>query len=675
MVIRKLLTSLTFTCMVFLFSLLSSSAQTQRKGSLLSYDQYPFYPGDDLEMVWTPEETHFRIWSPVAEAAEVRIYKSNEHIEPIMVLPMSPDVLGTWVATFKGNLLHHFYTFRTKHAGAWLLETPGIYAKAVGVNGTRAYIFDPSETYPEGWENDRGPQLLSPVDAVIYELHLRDISIHPSSGIVHKGKFLGLAEAGTKNLWNQSTGLDHLKELGITHVHILPMFDFHTIDESRLEDNEYNWGYDPQNYNAPEGSYATNPFDPVVRNREMRQMVMALHQAGIGVVMDVVYNHTFDAGSSNFNQLVPGYYYRHNPDGSYSNASGCGNETASERPMVRQYIIESVKYWAKEYHIDGFRFDLMAIHDIETMNQIRQALLEINPNILIYGEGWTAGDSPLPFESRALKNHVSQMPGIAVFSDDLRDAVKGPWYNDKETGFVGGIPGLEESIKFGIVAATRHPQINYQAVNYSKSPYASGPEQCINYVSCHDNHTLWDKTKLTIPNATQEELVAINKLASAIVLTSQGIPFLHNGVEMMRSKKGVENSYNSPDSINQIDWNWKFLYKSSVEFHRKLIEMRKQHPAFRMRTQQDIEKNLEFFNTGKNCVVAYTINGAAVGDSWKRILVVFNGNRHAEQIPIPAGNWKVILNGDHFMEAPSSWTNIPALNIMPSSAMILAEMD
>ncbi|MGC8865940.1 MAG: type I pullulanase [Bacteroidales bacterium] len=661
--------------MLLLFSSLHASAQASGKGQLLTYEQYPFYPGDDLEMTWTPEETQFRIWSPVAEAAEVRIYKTQEDTEPFMVLPMKPDVLGTWVAQYQGNLLHHFYTFRTRHGDKWLAETPGIYARAVGVNGKRAFIFDPGETQPEGWENDRGPELKSPVDAIIYELHLRDISMHPSSGIVHKGKYLGLAESGTLNNWNQSTGLDHLKELGITHVHILPIFDFHTIDEEHLEDNAYNWGYDPQNYNAPEGSYATDPFNPLVRIRELKQMIMALHQAGIGVVMDVVYNHTFDAGSSNFNQLVPGYYYRQNPDGSYSNASGCGNETASERPMVRQYIMESVKYWAREYHMDGFRFDLMAIHDIETMNEIRKALWEINPNIIIYGEGWTAGDSPLPFEDRALKTQVSRMPGIAVFSDDLRDAVKGPWYNDKETGFVGGIPGLEESIKFGIVAATQHTQVNYSAVNYSKAPYAAGPDQCINYVSCHDNHTLWDKTKYTIPNATQEELVAINKLASTIVLTSQGIPFLHNGVEMMRSKKGVENSYNSPDSINQIDWNWKYLYRSAVEYHRRLIEMRKNHPAFRMRTREEIEKNLHFIDTGKTCVVAYTLDGAAVADTWKRILVVFNGNRHAEQIRIPEGKWRVILNGDRFFDEPVPWPPLPFLNLPASSAMILAETE
>ncbi len=675
MIIKRLITPSIFLGMLFFLLNYSSSGQSSGKGALLPYEHYPFYPGDDLEMTWAPSQTRFRIWAPVAEAAEVRLYKTDSDSEPAMVLPMKPDVLGTWIAVYEGNLLHYFYTFRTRHAGHWLGETPGAYARAVGVNGKRAFIFDPVETYPEGWANDKGPQLQSPVDAVIYELHLRDISVHPSSGIFYKGKFLGLSETGTTNLWNQSTGLDHLKELGVTHVHILPMFDFHTIDESQTESNEYNWGYDPQNYNVPEGSYSTNPFDPIVRNKELRQMVMALHQAGLGVVMDVVYNHTFDAGSSNFNQLVPGYYYRQNPDGSYSNASGCGNETASERPMVRQYIIESVKYWAQEYHIDGFRFDLMAIHDIETMNLIRQALGEVNPYILIYGEGWTAGDSPLPYENRALKAHISKMPGIAVFSDDLRDAVKGPWYNDKETGFIGGIPGLEESIKFGIVAATHHPQVNFQAVNYSKAPFASSPEQCINYVSCHDNHTLWDKTRLTIPNATQEELVAINKLAGAIVLTSQGIPFLHNGVEMMRSKKGVENSYNAPDSINQIDWNWKYLYKSAVSFYRQLIAMRKSHPAFRMRSQEEIAKNLEFIETGKPCIVAYTLNGAAVGDSWKRILVIFNGNRHAEQIRIPQGKWKIVLNGDRFMDEPLPYPPIPQLNLLPSAAVIMAEIE
>jgi len=637
-----------------------------------NYDQFPYYEGNDLEMTYSQEGTFFRVWAPTAEQVQVRIYKDYDDKECLMAVNMEQDVGGTWKKYVEGDFHHRYYTFRIQYQGDWLDETPGIYVKATGVNGKRGFICNPSEANPEGWQDDKGPILTSSVDAVIYELHLRDISIHPNSGIKNRGKYLGLIEKGTKNIWGQSTGLDHLKELGITHVHLLPVADFLSIDESKTNSRQYNWGYDPQNYNVPEGSYATNPYDPLNRIGELKQMVKALHEAGIGVIMDVVYNHTGEIQKSNFNLIVPGYYYRHTAKGEWSNASGCGNETASERPMMRRFIVESVKYWASEYHIDGFRFDLMGIHDIETMNLVKQTLYEINPNIIIYGEGWTAGDSPFPAERRALKTNIAQMPRIAVFSDELRDGVKGPWYNSTESGFIGGVTGLEESIKFGIVAATKHPQIDYQKVNYSKAPYAAQPDQCINYVSCHDNHTLWDKIRLTVKNASEEELVKMNMTASAIVLTSQGIPFLHNGVEMMRSKKGVENSFNSPDSINQIDWNWKYLYSRAVKFHQQLIELRKQHPAFRMKTSNEISENLHFLSIPKPCIIAYTLNGKAVGDSWRKILVIFNGNRHPENITIPDEHWKIIVNGDRFLSSPVPYTEKGPLTIPASSVIILA---
>jgi len=428
--------------MLALLSILTGfESQQESQHKTDNYDQFPYYEGNDLEMTYRPEGTFFRVWAPTAELVEVRIYKEYDDKECQLAVNMEQDVSGTWKKYIEGDLHHRYYTFRIRYQGDWLEETPGVYVKATGVNGKRGFICDPSEADPEGWQDDKGPKLISAVDAVIYELHLRDISIHPNSGIKNRGKYLGLTEKGTKNIWGQATGLDHLKELGITHVHLLPVFDFLSIDESQTNSRQYNWGYDPQNYNVPEGSYATNPFDPLNRINEFKQMVKALHEAGIGVIMDVVYNHTGETQKSNFNLLAPGYYYRHTAKGEWSNASGCGNETASERPMIRHFIVESVKYWATEYHIDGFRFDLMGIHDIETMNLVRQTLHAINPNIIIYGEGWTAGDSPLPAEQRALKANVAQMPGIAVFSDELRDAVKGPWYNSTESGFIGGIAG------------------------------------------------------------------------------------------------------------------------------------------------------------------------------------------------------------------------------------------
>lgn len=658
--------------MLSMILLVNSCGPGDGKITPLTYEEYPVYTGNDLELQFTEAKTRFRIWSPMAEAAEVRLYERNEDSVPWKTLKMKRAENGTWTASYKGNLHHKFYTFRTRHDGLWLAETPGIYVKATGVNGYKGFICDPAEANPEGWDSDKGPVVQSFSDIILYELQVRDMSIHPNSGIQNKGLYKGLTERGTTNNWGQSTGLDHIAELGVTHVHLLPVFDFRTIDETRPEDNNYNWGYDPQNYNVPEGSFATDPHDPLVRIREFKEMVMAFHNSGIGVIMDVVYNHTSETENSNFNLLAPGYYYRHTPEGHWSNASGCGNETASEREMMRRYIIESVKYWATEYHIDGFRFDLMGIHDIETMNQVRAALNEINPSILIYGEGWLAGDSPLPEDQRAIKAHAYRMPGIAVFSDDLRDAVKGPWYNEHETGFVGAVQGLEESVKFGVVGSIQHPGIDYGNVNYSKAPYAAEPTQCINYVSCHDNHTLWDKIKLTVKGAGENELIRLNKLSNAIVLTAQGIPFLHNGVEMMRSKKYVENSYKSPDSINQIDWNWKHIYKSSMKFHQDLISLRKAHPAFRMQTAAQIQENLEFLPVHTSCVVAYTINGSNVGDPWKRILVAYNGNRNETRITIPQGKWKIFVNGDRVLEDGVMHTGGSTLHLPASSAMILA---
>lgn len=612
--------------------------------SYTSFDQYPVYEGNDLELVYTSSQSSFKIWSPAAEAAELRLYTLASDTAPSEIVALQPSEQGTWIAELQGDKKGLFYTFRTKHNGVWLAETPGIWAKAVSVNGNKACILDFQETNPNGWENDKSPDQQSFADIILYELHIRDMSISPKSGITHKGKYLGLAEENTKNAYGMSTGLDHLKEMGITHVHLLPCFDFKSIDETQ-PDSKYNWGYDPQNYNVPEGTFSTNPSDPATRIKEFKEMVMALHRNGIRVIMDVVYNHTGGANElSNFNLIAPGYYYRHNNDSTYSNASGCGNETASERPMMQQYIVESVKYWATEYHIDGFRFDLMGIHDTETMNKVRTALDAISPQIFVYGEGWLAGGSPLAEEKRAIKSNVPKMPRIAAFSDEIRDAVKGPWNDNKATAFASGKPGLEESIKYGVVGGIQHPDIDYAKVNYTQQPWATEPTQCITYVSCHDNHALWDKFKLTCPKATQDELIRMNKLANAIVLTTQGVPFLHNGVEMLRSKKGVENSFESPDSINMINWDWKYLYKDVVEFHKDLIKLRKLHPVLHMGNADNVRNNLRFLNVSEANFVAFSLNGAAVNDSWKEVIILYNGNNKPIAYEVPNKPWKVYLD-------------------------------
>ncbi len=578
------------------------------------YDSYPTYAGTDLELTVDASGTHFRLWSPAVKAARVLLYPTDRNSAATDTLAMTLGSSGVWSADSPRQLYGQFYTFQVNDGSGWLVETPGVWAKAVGTNGMRAAIIDFAKTDPEGWADDRGPQLSAMPDAVLYEMHHRDFSMHPSSGIVNKGKFIALTEQGTTSPDGLATGIDHLKELGVTHVHILPSYDYNSVDEANLQTPQYNWGYDPFNYNAPEGSYSTNPADPEARVREFKEMVKALHDAGIGVVMDVVYNHTANNDDSNFSLTAPGYYYRHRPDGSYSDASGCGNETASDRQQMRDFIVNSVKYWADEYHIDGFRFDLMAIHDMETMDSVAAELKKINPSIFVYGEGWTAGDSPLPAERRALKENVAKMEGIAVFSDDIRDAIKGHYSAAEDRGFATGKPGNEETVKIGIVGATAHPQVDYSKGNNSKFAYASSPAQIVNYVSCHDDLTLTDKLAKSMPGSSVDDRVRAAKLAQTIVLTSQGTPFIFAGEEVFRDKKGVHNSYKSPDSINAIDWGQKKEYADLYNYYRNLIALRKAHPAFRMTSADDVARNIVFDKTDTPNLISYSIRNNANGD-------------------------------------------------------------
>lgn len=642
------------------------------------FKSYPIYEGEDLELTINDSGTHWRLWSPEAQEAIVSLYDNGKGGEAYQTLPMTfhPDN-GTWTASVPQQLYGKFYTFKIKFDGKWLNETPGIWAKAVGVNGKRAAIIDFSKTNPEGWENDKGPKVDNFSDVIVYEMHHRDLSMHPTSGVTNKGKFLALTESGTTSPEGEKTGIDHLKELGITHVHILPSYDYNSVDEANLQNNVYNWGYDPQNYNAPEGSYSTNPDNPSVRVNEMKQMVKALHDAGIGVIMDVVYNHTAENDGSNFSLTAPGYFYRHREDGSYSDASGCGNETASDLQQMQDYIVNSVKYWADEYHIDGFRFDLMAIHDTETMNRVAKELKEINPSIFVYGEGWTAGDSPLVPERRALKENVSKMENVAVFSDDIRDAIKGHYTNAADRGFATGKPGLEETVKIGIVAATAHPQIDYSKGNNSKFAYAQSPEMIVNYVSCHDDLSLTDKLHHSMQGEPEENMLEAAKLAQTIVFTSQGTPFMFAGEEIFRDKKGVHNSYNLPDSINAIDWRNKTKYKDQFNYYQGLTALRKSHPAFRMTSAEDIAKHLVFdkIDSSKTPnLISYSLKDNANGDSWKEIKVVFNGASESQSINIPKGDWKIVaLNGKIDPEGALGTTKGGKMTLNPYSALILAK--
>ncbi len=657
----------------FLFAQKKSGAELPGGSTSLAYnpyDNYPVYGGTDLGVNYTKSKTILKIWSPPAQEMKLKLYKTSLGNDLTEEINCQKEADGVWKAELPGDRKNIYYTFQAKIDGKWNDENADPYAKAVGINGKRGQIIDFAETNPSGWNTDKPPVLKNHTDAIIYELHIRDLSVAPNSGIKNKGKFLGLTESGTKNTQGQSTGVDHIAEMGVTHVHLLPVFDFSSADETKLDVPQFNWGYDPQNYNTPEGFYSTDPEDAKVRILEFKKMVQALHQKGLRVVMDVVYNHTSRTFNSNFDQLVPGYYYRQwEKDGKYSNASGCGNETASDRAMVRKFILESVTYWAREYHIDGFRFDLMAIHDMETMDQVAASLHAIDPSIIVYGEGWTAGDSPLPEQFRALKKNAKQMNGIAVFSDDIRDAVKGSVFEDKSTGFASGSPEMAEAVKFGIVAAGDHPQLDYSKVNYSKAPYTKNPVEVINYVSCHDNNTLYDKLKISRPDASEDDLVKMHKLSNTIVLTSQGIPFLHAGVEMKRTKGGEHNSYNKPDSVNQINWDWKFQNIDLVSYYRDLIALRKAHPAFRMPTNEMVQKNLLFLQTNDPQLIAYQLKDHANKDPWQEILVIFNGSGMVKTFNLPDGIWKAALKDYIFYSVAKTISG--KTELAPYSAMVL----
>jgi pullulanase len=641
-----------------------------------SFDEYPVYNGDDLGVRYTPQQTVCKLWAPSATAVKMHLYETGLGGQKLSERFLKKAEAGVWETILKGDQEGKFYTFQTRVKERWRDEVPDPYAVATGVNGRRGMIVDMNALVPKGWDNDRRPILRNPTDIILYELHIRDLSTHPSAGISSVGKYLGLAEVGTQSPQGLATGLSHIKELGVTHVHLLPAFDYtyRSVDETRLSEPQFNWGYDPQNYNVPEGSYATDPDDGRVRIREFREMVKAMHDNGLRVVMDVVYNHTGFTDRSLFNQLVPGYYYRQRPDGSFSDASACGNETASDRDMVRKFIVDSVKHWVTNYHIDGFRFDLMAIHDIETMNAVSESLHAIDPTIYLYGEGWTAGDSPLPKDRRSLKKHTLRLNQVAAFSDDIRDGLKGSVFEHQERGFASGKPGMEESVKFGIVAATQHPQLNYRKVNYSKEPWAGQPSQCVNYVSCHDNHTLWDRLQNSNPDASEADRIRMDKLAQAIVLTSQGVPFLHAGAELLRTKAGSDNSYNQPDAINQIDWTRKTSYREVFDYYRDLVKLRTNHPAFRMPTTELIQRNLRFLDSMPDLIVGYELNGKAAGDQWQRILVLFNGSFDDRRVTIPDGNWAVVLDGKEVNEQGIRRNASATLaEIKRSSALILID--
>ena len=607
------------------------------------------------EVNYTPEKTQFALCAPNdAKRVTLRIYEEGQGGKAVKTVKMKRTADEQWTTTVRGDLMGKFYTF-----DVGLGECPGVFAKAVGVNGKRGAIISLPATDPEGWSSDTRPVTKSPADLVIYEMHHRDFSIARSDAR-YKGKFLALTEP-----W----AISHLKELGVNAVHILPSYDYGSIDETRLSDNKYNWGYDPVNYNVPEGGYSTDPYRPDVRIREFKQMVKALHDAGIRVILDVVYNHTYDIEHSNFQRTYPDYFYRLTDQRQYSNGSGCGNETASDRPMMRKFMLESVKYWINEYHIDGFRFDLMGVHDIETMNQIRQMVDQIDPTIFIYGEGWSAGTCAYPQEKLAMKAHIPQMPGIAAFSDELRDALRGPFSDDTMAGWLGR-QNETESIKYGIAGAIAHPQVDMSKVNYAKEPWALEPTQMISYVSCHDDMCLVDRLKASIPGITTDELIRLDLLAQTAVFTSQGVPFMLSGEELLRDKKGVHNSFESPDEINHLDWSNKAKYPQVFDYYKSLIALRQHHPAFRLGNADLVRKHLEFLDMPEG-LIAYRLKNYAGRDDWRDIIVILNAGKTDQEVTIPEGTYTVVCCDGQINEQGLGTLQGPKAVVDAQSALII----
>jgi pullulanase len=605
------------------------------------------YAGDDLGAVYGPQETVVKLWAPTAKDVRLILFDDATH-DSSRTVPLSRDKDGIWSAGLKGDMDGKYYLYEITHqepgtARPAVYRVNDPYARGASANTGRTLIYDPKKTNPYNWDDDHFVTLKNNVDAVLYEAHVRDFSIHTNSGVsgAHRGKFLGMVEARGRTPDGERSGMDHLKELGVTHVHLLPAFDYAGGDETQKADayTWYNWGYDPELYNTPEGSYATDP-DGTTRQREFKKMVQAFHQSNLGVVMDVVYNHTAATGTnpaSIFDKVFPRYYYRLDENGRYANATGCGNEFASEKPMARKFIVDSIKYWMNEYHVDGFRFDLMGTEDRETMREVYREAKKINPNAIIYGEGWRM-EHVLPPEEMMTQTYVTNT-GIAAFNDGIRDNLKGDYAAATAAGFVQGAgPHYGGMERF-------HLNIKGQSTGRDQESIGVfSPNETVNYASVHDDLCLWDKLRLSAPAAPEALRVNMDQLAAGILLTSQGIPFLHAGDEFLRSKNLNPNSYNDNDPrVNPMDWSLKAKHKDVFNFYRGLIALRRAHPAFRMTDKGRVDAAMEFMRGVPTNVVAYVLKNHANGDDWKTILVIYNANQEPQNLKV-TGDWSIVAN-------------------------------
>lgn len=642
-----------------------------------AFDRENAYDGDDLGVTYRDGKTVFKTWSPLATGVYLNLYLDGDGNNLLETLPMERIDKGVWYVELLRTAEDIYYTFSYEFDYKQKNETIDIYAKACGINGKRGYLVDMRKTDPYGWDRVERPRCENACDAVVYECHVRDFSIDETSGIEwdEKGKFLAFTRSGTRYM-GVTTCLDHLKELGITHVQLQPVFDYATVDESKPYKAQYNWGYDPLNYNCLEGSYSSDPTEPKKRINEFKQLVMTLHKNGIGVIMDVVYNHTYFTEESAFHKTFPYYYHRLNKDDKFSNGSGCGNETASDHIMYRRFMINSLKYLAKEYKLDGFRFDLMALHDIETINIIRDELNKFDPSLLMYGEGWTGGESPLSSDKLAYKWNSYQFGRVGLFNDNIRDSVKGGTFNPYDIGYVSGNRNASHTLRRGIVGSVPHWQLN----TAPEACWAFQPDQAVNYCEAHDNHTLWDKLSISAKHFSREDRVKMDKLSAAIIMLSQGMPFIQLGQDFLRTKPRVpkegeehnevtivdHNSYNSPDSTNSVKWNEKKENLDVFNYYKMLIRLRKNNPLFRLRTKDEIGKYLSFMNTGDDNFIVYKLQNE--NDC---LIVAFNPYTEARNVSLPEGRFYTRLNEQGKMNKFPVRGNI---NVPPISAMVFKKI-
>ena len=612
------------------------------EGSKLAklYDSADFaakytYTGNDLGNTYTKSETKMRVWAPTATAVNVVTYaKQDSTLGEGVETAMSQDVNGTWVAKFSGDKEGLIYNYRVTVNGA-TNEAVDPYVRATTLNGARGVVVDLAKTNPTNWKKAKPAFSGKATDAVIYELHVRDLSMDTSSGIpaAHKGKFLAFTDLNTTS-GGQKTGVSAIKDLGVTHVELLPIFDFASVNEA---DPGFNWGYDPMNYNVPEGSYSSDPTKPTARITELKQAIQAMHDQKLRVNMDVVYNHVYNAGNFSEEAIVPGYFFRTDETGNLTNGSGCGNDVASERPMVRKFIVDSVKYWASEYNLDGFRFDLMGLMDIQTINEVTAALKAIDPTIIVIGEGWNMGT--LPDDQKANQVNIAKLNNVAHFNDQIRDGIKGSVFNSTDTGWATGKISAASDIYAGIVG-----NIDYSAAFLTKWT-TSSPAQSVNYVEAHDNLTLADKLTASVKGVSPAGVAQLSQFASSIAFLSQGVPFLQAGQEFLRSKNGNDNSYNADDATNSLKWSTKVKYVATTKYYQGLFALRAAHPAFRMNTTAAVKANLKFLKT-TNDVIAYSLNGKAVKDAASTILVIHNPNAGAATVTLPNGKkWAIVVKG------------------------------